>query len=104
MIERAVILSRGKVLRLDLAMADILRSASGSSAERGQRPGPVVMTEKELAALQKENMLAALQVTGWRVSGPDGAAKLVGLKPSTFTDRMRKLRIVKPGTPRSSAA
>ena len=54
------------------------------------------MTEKELLALQTENMLAALEIADWRVSGPNGAATLVGLKPTTFTDRMRKFRLTKP--------
>ena len=60
------------------------------------------MTEEELATLQKENMFAALQLTNWRVSGPDGAAQLVGLKPSTFTDRMKKLELTKPRKSRSA--
>jgi transcriptional regulator of acetoin/glycerol metabolism len=51
------------------------------------------MTERELLALQKDNMLAALRFADWRVSGPNGAAKLVGLKPSTFADRMKKFRV-----------
>ena len=103
-IERAVILSQGKVLRLDLAMADILRSARVLPSDGDGRAGPVVMTEKEFEALQKENLLAALQITNWRVSGPDGAAQLIGLKPSTFTDRMKKLKISKPGGARPSGA
>jgi len=103
-IERAVILSRGKVLRLDLAMADILRSGMESPGDDDGPAGPVVMTEKDFAALQQENMLAALQMTNWRVSGPDGAAQLVGLKPSTFTDRMKKLKLTKPGSPQPSSA
>ena len=94
-IERAVILSQSKVLRLDLAMANILRSAPVLPADSGNSIGSVVMTEEELATLQKENMFAALQLTNWRVSGPDGAAQLVGLKPSTFTDRMKKLGLSK---------
>ena len=32
----------------------------------------------------------------WRVSGPSGAAKLLGVKPTTLTDRMKKLKLVKP--------
>jgi len=103
-IERAVILSQGKVLRLDLAMADILRSARVSPSDGDGRAGPIVMTEKELVALQKENLLAALQITNWRVSGPDGAAQLLGLKPSTFTDRMKKLKISRPGGARPGTA
>ena len=102
-IERAVILSRGTVLRLDLAMADILRAAPASSGGGEHRSGPAVMTERDFTALQKKNMLAALQITNWRVSGREGAAAIVGLKPSTFTDRMRKLRIVRPGRTRPGA-
>jgi PAS domain S-box-containing protein len=95
-IERAVILSTGKVLRLDLAMVDILHQ----DAERNSDPadsGPVLMTEDELLALQKENLLTALRLADWRVSGPNGAARLIGLKPTTFNDRMRKFGIEKPG-------
>jgi transcriptional regulator with GAF, ATPase, and Fis domain len=92
-IERAVILSSGKVLRLDLAMVDILAARGDSGASQPAAERPIVMTERELLALQKDNMLAALRLADWRVSGPNGAAKLIGLKPSTFADRMKKFRV-----------
>lgn len=98
-IERAVILSRGKVLRLDLAMADIPKPASVSVPVSAGPEGdgkPTLMSERELLELQRKNLLAALKATGWRVSGPRGAAALVGLKPSTFTDRMKKFGIARP--------
>ncbi|MDE0001278.1 MAG: sigma 54-interacting transcriptional regulator [Rhodospirillaceae bacterium] len=98
-IERAVILSRGQVLRLDLAMADIPKPASAAapvSADPDGNGDPTLMTEQELLELQKNNLLAALTATGWRVSGPRGAAALVGLKSSTFTDRMKKFGIKRP--------
>jgi transcriptional regulator with GAF, ATPase, and Fis domain len=41
-------------------------------------------------------MVAALEAAGWRVSGDNGAAKLLGIKPSTLTDRMRSLGIERP--------
>lgn len=94
-IERAVILSKGKVVRLDLAMADILNVAPALDRSSDSIDQPAVMTEKELTALGRKNMLSALQVTNWRVSGPEGAAELVGLKPSTFADRMKKFKISK---------
>lgn len=94
-IERAVILSKGKVVRLDLAMADILNVAPALDRTGDSVDQPVVMTEKELTALGRKNILSALQVTNWRVSGPEGAAELVGLKPSTFADRMKKFKIRK---------
>lgn len=102
-IERGVILSQGKVLRLDLAMADILRS----SRLRESKPDRVqsqLMTEQDLVALQKENLLAALSLSNGRVSGPEGAAQLIGLKPSTFTDRMKKLGIGRKRETRSTTA
>ena len=95
-IERAVILSRGKVLRLDLAMADSPRSASAVPVEPAQLDVPALMSEEQFLALQKKNLLAALGAAGWRVSGPHGAAALVGLKPSTFADRMKKFGIARP--------
>ena len=94
-IERAVILSKGKVVRLDLAMADILNVTPALGRPSDSIDQPAVMTEKELTALGRKNMLSALQVTNWRVSGPEGAAELVGLKPSTFADRMKKFKISK---------
>jgi PAS domain S-box-containing protein len=93
-IERAVILSRGKVLRLDLAMADMHSSAVSAQAEH--EISRAVMSDVELRALERENMLTALKLAGWRISGPEGAAKLMEVKPTTFTDRMRKFGIKRP--------
>jgi transcriptional regulator with GAF, ATPase, and Fis domain len=94
-IERAVILSRGKVLRLDLAMTDILSPAVEREDPSTPRGG-ALLTEAEIQELERKNMLLALQLAGWRVSGPNGAAKMLGVKPTTLADRMRKLRIAKP--------
>jgi transcriptional regulator with GAF, ATPase, and Fis domain len=44
----------------------------------------------------RNNVVAALDAAGWRVSGDGGAAQLLGIKPSTLTDRMRSMRIKKP--------
>ena len=98
-IERAVILSQGKVLRLDLAMADILRSEpERTAATEGSDPPRGVMTEAELREQEKENMRLALRLADWRISGPNGAATLLGLKPTTFNDRMKKFGIRRPGS------
>jgi transcriptional regulator with GAF, ATPase, and Fis domain len=86
-IERAVILSPRNVLRLDLSMsipgAD--RSFSGSADARESD----VLTEAEMREFQKKNLLAALQQADWKVSGPGGAAELLGVKPTTLADRIR---------------
>src|SRR5262249_719167 len=40
---------------------------------------------------QREAIVAALERTGGRVSGPRGAAELLGMKPSTLFSRMSVL-------------
>ena len=94
-IERAVILSKGSVLRLDLSLPE--SSLRAESAEGSDRPaGDAVMTEKELKALQKKNLLAALKQANWRVSGKTGAAELLGIRPTTLNDRIRAFGLKKP--------
>jgi len=93
-IERAVILSQGKVLRLDLAMANILEDeAELPAATGGDGKSQRILTEEELTELSRQNILRALRACDWRVSGPNGAARLLGLKPTTLTDRIRKFGI-----------
>ena len=91
-IERAVILSRGKVLRLDLAMSDILH-APHAADEHSETAVERVLTDGELRDLERQNLVRALRASNGRVSGPNGAAKLLGIKPTTLTDRIKKFRI-----------
>jgi transcriptional regulator with GAF, ATPase, and Fis domain len=94
-IERAVILSRGTVLRLDLAMSDILNAPAERKAEP-KESSDQLLTEAELRELERKNTLRALEIAQWRVSGPNGAAKLLGIKPTTLTDRIKKFGLRKP--------
>ena len=95
-IERAVILSQGKVLRLDLAMADILDAGPERSSADAVVAANRVMTDAEIRQMERRNMIEALTLANWKVSGPAGAAELVGVKPTTFTDRMKKHGIARP--------
>ena len=63
-----------------------------------------LLTEPEMRELERKNTLLALEMAQWRVSGPSGAAKLLGVKPTTLTDRMKKLELVKPSARAASAA
>jgi PAS domain S-box-containing protein len=94
-IERAVILSRGKVLRLDLAMSDILNAPAAHDDAAGTDSSQL-LTEAALRELERQNLERALTLADWRVSGPSGAAKLLGVKPTTLADRMKKFKIAKP--------
>jgi PAS domain S-box-containing protein len=94
-IERAVILSPGNVLRLDASLPEVSAAGPGASAEAGAEPG--FLTEQEMREFQKKNTTTALEQAAWRVSGPRGAADLLGIKPTTLADRIRVLGIKKPG-------
>jgi len=80
-IERAMIVCPGPRLRVPLP---------GAAARDAAPP-------QSLEQLERAHVLAVLQETGWRVSGPRGAAKLLGIRPTTLEHRMKKLGIVRPG-------
>ena len=46
--------------------------------------------------LERANLLQALEQAGWKVSGKDGAAALLGVKSSTLAYRMKALGIRRP--------
>lgn len=63
--------------------------------------GPGAVAERRtLAEIQREAIERVLAQTGGRVSGPRGAASVLGLKPSTLASRMQKLGVRRP--PRGS--
>ncbi len=95
-IERAVILSKGETLRLDLSLPEIAATGEAFDEPHAVVHDDHVLTEKELRELHKANLLKALQKTGWRVSGKGGAAELLGLKPTTLADRIKSFGLKKP--------
>jgi transcriptional regulator with GAF, ATPase, and Fis domain len=97
-IERAVITAQEGRLNLDRALPDArgetlresgAREVTEDSSER-------ILPIRELEQLERENILRALEATGWRVAGKDGAAALLGMNPSTLNSRIRALRIARP--------
>jgi len=48
-----------------------------------------------LESVEKHHILKVLQTTGWRISGPKGAAAILDINPSTLRFRMNKLVIMK---------
>ena len=93
-IERAVILSRGNVLRLEASLPEA--ATNGSQPVTDAAATAEFLTEQEMREFQKNNTIAALKQANWRVSGPGGAADLLGIKPTTLADRIRTLGIRKP--------
>ncbi|MGI9232013.1 MAG: sigma 54-interacting transcriptional regulator [Woeseiaceae bacterium] len=95
-IERAVILSQGKVLRLDLSMPTLRTESAGSNENNDEKSE--ILTDKQIRELQKANLIKALEQTNWRVSGPGGAATLLGVRPTTLADRIRSYKIKRPAS------
>jgi transcriptional regulator with GAF, ATPase, and Fis domain len=57
---------------------------------------PVSITGGTLKEIERNFILKALSDSGWRIEGKDGAAKILGLHPSTLRARMHKFRIMRP--------
>lgn len=79
-IERAVIISRGKKLNL----------GDFSPHRKG------IPRKNEITSLdenERSHILKALEFTNWRISGDGGAAKLLEIKRTTLNARMKKLKI-----------
>jgi len=84
-IERALILSPGKVLELD----DAVFAGHGVAGRTGH--------ETELLdQVTADHITAVLERCNWRISGRGNAAEVLGLHPNTLRSRMKKLAIVRP--------
>jgi len=81
LIERAVIVSPGPVLRVPL----------GELKPPTELPGENLT----LHAAEREHILRALEATNWVLSGPRGAAVRLGMKRTTLQSKMQKLGVVR---------
>jgi transcriptional regulator with GAF, ATPase, and Fis domain len=95
-IERAVILARGGVLEFDLpagkAPAPVLPAKPGDDSSAKSK----FFTETEMEQRERGNLLAVLEEAGWKIRGADGAAEMLGVKPTTLLSRMRKMGLKRP--------
>jgi formate hydrogenlyase transcriptional activator len=95
LIERAVLLSPGKDLRVPLAE---LTAASVPAPFSAPSPS-LTLAGSSISTLEeaeRQHILRALRQTQWRIAGPRGAASLLGMKRTTLQARMRKLSIRRP--------
>ena len=89
-IERAVIVSSDAVLRLPEPLIQTTTAPDGEN-DAFKRP----LTISTLDEAEREHILRALEATGWRIEGPQGAASILKLHPSTLRFRMKKLGLTK---------
>jgi transcriptional regulator with GAF, ATPase, and Fis domain len=95
-IQRAVILSKGTRLRLDIALADLSATAMSIAAAD---TADAILTDRECRERERANLLKALQRADGRIYGQGGAADLLAMNPTTLASRLRALKI-SPAKPR----
>jgi formate hydrogenlyase transcriptional activator len=81
LIERAVIVSPGPVLRVPVSE---LKPPSEPAADH-----------LTLRAAERDHILRALEATNWVLAGPRGAASRLGMKRTTLQSKMRKLGVTR---------
>src|SRR5690606_4655788 len=93
-IERACVLIPGPVVEILEELRPIGgRESQAEPASPPARPGSHVTLEEN----ERLHIRQALATSGGRLYGPDGAAALLGMNPSTLRSRMKKLGITKQG-------
>jgi PAS domain S-box-containing protein len=91
-VERAVITSRDGRLNLDRALPESVNAMASVPVDLAIA-AKRVRTAKELEDIEHQNLIAALESTDWKIAGSNGAAQLLGLKPTTLSSRMKALGI-----------
>jgi len=104
-IERAVILARGHNGRLRFELPATGGGASqppvALSAAPAESLADVELSLDELELRERAIVHAALVRTKWKIYGPDGAAALLKVKPTTLASMMKRLNLARPAGGRS---
>jgi formate hydrogenlyase transcriptional activator len=100
--ERAVLLSPGKELRVPISELKPVASAAESGADSSSSSTSLTSLPSSppsistLEDAERQHILRALRQTEWRIAGAKGAAVILGMKRTTLQARMRKLGIRRP--------
>ena len=93
-IERAVIISTGPVLKVALSDPDSARRLTPPLIKiAAEAPAGEVDMRSILQETERKQIVSALEQARWVVAGPKGAAALLGMRRSTLQSRMQKLGI-----------
>ena len=94
-VERAVIISTGSVLDLDVADVQFPRATRPEERPATSKPPTNGALHEVLEKTERHQILEALKECNWVVAGPRGAAARLGMKRSTLQKRVHKLGIVR---------
>jgi len=76
-VERAMILNNGTTLVVDIQAGSAMAASEPMTIE----------------GVERMHINSVLEKTGWRIRGRNGAAEILGLKPTTLNSKMKKLGI-----------
>jgi len=95
-VERAIIMLASKDAHGRLDFSHLMEAGLGLSVGHARPQVPAkLLTDKDLRVLERDNLIAVLKQTKWKVSGPGGAATFLGVKPGTLASRLRALNITR---------
>jgi transcriptional regulator with GAF, ATPase, and Fis domain len=96
-IERAVITSQSGSLHFDTselpAYPDTYTQGSQKASKEQKSLDLDIVSEPEIRHRERQNIIAALEKSQWKIYGSGGAAELLGLKPTTLCARIKKMNI-----------
>jgi DNA-binding NtrC family response regulator len=95
-IERAVIFARGGTLEFDVSGSSSPVDLAPFGPPDDDRTEPEYLTESEMRNRERHNLFMVLQKAGWKIKGADGAAELLGVKPTTLISRIEKMGLKRP--------
>jgi transcriptional regulator with GAF, ATPase, and Fis domain len=91
--ERAAISSVSGKLRLDLPNLIVDKKELEECMKSVDKQK--ILTESEIVEIQRTNTIKALEACNWKIYGADGAADLLGVRPTTLSTRIKKMNIKK---------
>ncbi len=107
-IERAVILSAGPELEVAEEALPVAADTAHGGGHRFKPSREHLEVQDSIRAsgddpltleeMERRHIVEVLKRTGWKIDGPDGAAGLLKLNPSTLRSRIKKLGIKRSGS------
>lgn len=96
-IERAMITSRMGKLSFNLSDTGKNIKKKFSAFSSKERDGSMsILTEEEMKFQDRQNILNALNLCNWKITGSNGAAELLEMRPTTLHSKIKKMGVKRP--------
>ncbi len=93
-VERAVIRAQSGTLEFENAVEG--SQPRQAAPEESNQPSGRILKQDEIKRIERDNVHAALEAANWKIYGPDGAARLLGISPTTLTSKAKALGLRRP--------